>query len=101
MRNNAELTEHDREYAAAYAAHYKQRDLSMAFQLYMKLMASHPDAREADYARIQIQNIVNCVVPKQELLDAQIELAVVHFEHEGASDARQTVPGPLASELSP
>ncbi len=42
-------------------------------------MASHPDDPEAGYSRMQIQNIVNTVVPKQELLDAQIELAVSHF----------------------
>ena len=37
-------------------------------------MASHPGTQEADYSRSQIQNIVNAVVPKQELLDAQTNL---------------------------
>ena len=39
------------------------------------------DDPEAEYSRVQIQNIVNAVVPKQELLDAQMELALNHFEH--------------------
>jgi hypothetical protein len=100
MRNNTELTEAGRQYAEAYAAHYTGRDLPVALQLYRKVMASHPDAREASYSRTQVQNIVNTVVPKQELLDAQIELARAHFEHEGAPDARRIPVAPLASELS-
>ena len=82
MRNDTELfTEAGRQYAAAYAAHYTGRDLPVALQLYMKVMASHPAAKEAAYSRMQVQNIINTVVPKQELLDAQMELVLVHFEH--------------------
>ena len=79
MRNDTRLTEAGRQYADAYAAHYTGRDLPVALQLYRKVMASHPDAREASYSRTQVQNIVDTVVPKQELMDAQIELAVAHF----------------------
>ncbi|MBN2293594.1 MAG: hypothetical protein JXM70_14285 [Pirellulales bacterium] len=79
MKNNIELAESGQQYAAAYAAHYTGRDLPRALQLYREVMASHPGTREEGYARSQIQNIVNSVVPKQELLDAQIELAVAHF----------------------
>ena len=75
MRNVTQLTEAGRQYAAAYAAHYTGHDLPVALQLYMKVLASHPGAKEADYSRTQVQNIVNTVVPKQELLDAQIGLA--------------------------
>ena len=89
MRNDTRLTEAGRKYAAAYAAHYSGRDLPAALQLYMKLMASHPGAREATDSRAQIQNIVNAVVPKQELLDAQIELALAHLEHEGPPVAKR------------
>ena len=99
MRNDTEQTEPDRQYAAAYAAHYTQRDLPTALQLYRKVVTSYPGAQEADYARSQIQNIVNIVVPKRELLDAQIALAVAHFEHEGLSDAGRPAM-PLASGLS-
>ena len=80
MRNETEPTEASQQYTAAYAAHYIGHDLPLALQLYRKLMASHPSAREAEYSRMQVQNIVNAVVPKQELLDAQMGLVLVHFE---------------------
>ena len=79
MKNDTRLTEAGRQYAEAYAAHYTARDLPVALQLYRKVMASHPGAEEAGYSRTQVQNIVNTVVPKQELMDAQIERAVAHF----------------------
>jgi hypothetical protein len=79
MQNSIEFIESAQQYSAAYAAHYTGRDLPKALQLYRKLLASHPGTREADYAWSQIQNIVNTIVPKQELMDAQIELAVAHF----------------------
>jgi hypothetical protein len=81
MRKQTELTAANRQYAAAYAAHYTEHDLPSAMRLYKQVMASHPSEPEAENARVQIQNIVNAVVPKQKLLDAQIELAVTHFEH--------------------
>ncbi len=81
MRNNTEHTEAHRQYATAYAAHYTEHDLPAAMRLYKQIMTSHATDPEAEYSRVQIQNIVNSVVPKQELLDAQIELAVTHFEH--------------------
>ena len=81
MRNKTELAEANRQYAAAYAAHYTEHDLPAAMRLYKQIMASHPSDPEAEYSRVQIQNIVNAVVPKQELLDAQMDLALSHFEH--------------------
>jgi hypothetical protein len=99
MRTETEPTESSRQYAAAYAAHYTERDLPLALQLYQKLMASHPNAQEAGYARMQVQNITNAVVPKQELLEAQIKLARVHFEHDGFLDAGR-LPGTQLSEES-
>ena len=100
MRNDTRLTEAGRQYAAAYAAHYSGRDLPAALQLYMKLMASHPGAREATDSRAQIQNIVNTVVPRQKLLDAHIELALAHLEHKEPPDAGLVPFGPLAPALS-
>jgi len=88
MRNDTELTEAGREYAAAYAAQYKERDLAVALQLYRQVLASHPGAREAGYSCMQVQNIVNAVVPKQELLDAQMGLAIAHLEHDDSADAK-------------
>jgi hypothetical protein len=81
MRNKTELTESNRQYAAAYAAHYTEHDLPSAMRLYQQVMASHPSDPEAEYSRVQIQNIVKAVVPKQELLDAQMDLALTYCEH--------------------
>lgn len=53
-------------------------------------MASHPSTQEAEYARMQVQNLINTVVPKQELLDAQIERLLVHFENDARRDAGRT-----------
>jgi len=100
MRNDTELTEAGRQYAAAYAAHYTGRDLRLAVELYMKVMASHPSAKEAGYSRMQVQNIVNTVVPQQELLDAQIGLALAYLKRERPPDARRIPIRHLASEAS-
>ncbi len=81
MRNKTEHTEANRQYTTAYAAHYSEHDLPAAMRLYKQIMASHPSDPEAEYSRAQIQNIVNEVVPKQELLDAQVDLALTYFEH--------------------
>jgi hypothetical protein len=97
MRTETEPTETNQQYAAAYAAHYTGRDLPLALQLYRQLMASHPSAHEAGYARMQVQNIINAVVPKQELLEAQIKLVLVHFEHDERLDAGR-LPGTQLSE---
>jgi hypothetical protein len=80
MKNDGPNAEAARAYAAAYAAHYSERDLPLALQLYRNLIASHASAREAGYSRTQIQNIVNTLVPAQELLDAHVELALAHVE---------------------
>ena len=100
MTNDTSISEPDGEYAAAYAAHYTERDLPMALELYMRLVSSHPDTLEAGFARTQIQNIVNTVVPKQDILNAQIELAVAHFEHEGSSSGTRQTAEAVASGLS-
>ena len=82
MRDHSELTGSGRSYAAAYAAHYSEAgpDLAAALQLYTELIASRPNAPEACYSRAQIQNIVNAVVPAQELLEAQVGLARARLE---------------------
>jgi hypothetical protein len=69
-----------RAYAAAYAAHYSERDLAGALQLYRELIASHAGTAEARYSRTQIQNIVHALVPPHELLEAQLELALARLK---------------------
>lgn len=73
-------------YAAAYAAHYTAKDLHKALEIYRSIMATYPDTPEAGYSRSQIQHIANAVVPKQKLLDAQVELALACFEHGDQAD---------------
>ncbi len=73
--NNIDVTDASREYAAAYAAQYTARDLLLALRLYRQLLRSHPGTRESDYSRMQVQNIVRAVVPGQELLEAELDLA--------------------------
>lgn len=72
----------------------------MVFQLYMSVMASHPGDLEAGDSRSQAENIVSAMVPQQELLDAQIELALARIEHEGPPDVRRILVRPLVSKLS-
>ena len=93
MSDDSTPTEAAREYAAAYAAHYSARDFATALQLYRTIIAGHASTREAEYSRAQVQNIVNAVVPRRELLDAQIELALAQL------DAGLVARVPLASEL--
>jgi hypothetical protein len=76
MKNDTALTEAGKQYAEAYAAHYTTKDLHEALELYKGVMAAHPNTKESEYSRTQIQNIVQSVVPKQKLLDAQVELAL-------------------------
>jgi hypothetical protein len=93
MRHENEPTDARRQYTAAYAAHYSERDLPLALRLYQELVALHPSAVEADYARAQIQNIVNAVVPRPELLNAQMNLlpAQFHRDHSTVADVAPTL----------
>lgn len=79
MSDDGALAKAGRDDAAAYAAHDSDRDLVTALQLYKKIMDARASAREANYSRTQIQDIVNGVVPGRELLDAQMELAFAHL----------------------
>ena len=97
---DTELTETGRQYAAAYTAQYTARDLPAALQLYLKLIKSYPDAREASYARTQVQNIINTVVPEEELLDAEVVLAVAQFEHQGSAQTRPMAVSHPVAQLS-
>jgi hypothetical protein len=95
MRKKDDLTEVGRQYAEAYAAHYTGDDLPVALQLYRKVVASHPDTLEAGYARTQVHNIVTAVVPRQELLDADVQLALARLEQAVPADAKRSPVLPL------
>ena len=81
MRNVNENTKAGQQYRAAYAAHYKTKNLQEALELYKGVMAAYPDNQEAGFSRAQVRNIVKSVVPEQELLDAQMKLASAILEH--------------------
>jgi hypothetical protein len=85
---------------AAYAAHYSGGDLATALQLYKKLMASHASAPDAGYSRTQLQDIIKLVVPEQELLDTQMELARVRLGSPISADVAPIPSAPLAPGLT-
>jgi hypothetical protein len=87
MNTHNPVTEAARRYEAAYAAHYSERDLPLAFRLYREVLASHPGEPEAGFSRMQLQNIVNAIVPKQELMEAQLQLATDRLERSDATPA--------------
>ena len=87
MRDNKLSSEASRQYASAYDAHYTAKEIDKAFALYEHIISDHPDTREAGYSRSQIQNIVNAVVPKKEIMDSLLELARIHFDQDVPLDA--------------
>jgi outer membrane protein assembly factor BamD (BamD/ComL family) len=76
-----------RSYADAYATHYAQHDLLEALRAYEQVIAEHPTTPEADYARSQMRNIIRLVIPAQELLDSQVELARQHLHRKDQGPA--------------
>jgi len=78
-------------YSEAYEAHYGRRELLSALLGYREIVTFHPRALEARWARAQMRNIAQLVVPAEELLEAQVELAFDHLERDraGASGAGQ------------
>ncbi len=87
MKHVCDSTEAARQYAAAYATHYSDRRLPAALRMYQNVLTSFPDTPEAGYARMQIQNIINSVVPKQELQDAQLQLLLARLQLDRPSEA--------------
>jgi hypothetical protein len=98
MADDNALGEAAREYAEACAAHYSRRDLSGALHLYRKLTASHASSPETGYSDSQIQNIVNSVVPVQDLVDAQAGLALACLEGASSGHIVPTLISPSSTE---
>jgi hypothetical protein len=80
MSSDTQKTEAGRQYAAAYEIHYANKNLRDAFKLYKEILIAYPDTKEAGYAKSQIQNIVNAVVPQEERLGVQMDLAAAALE---------------------
>jgi hypothetical protein len=80
MNDKGALAETARDYAAAHAAHHSRPDLAGALHLYTRLIASHESAPESRYSVSQVQKIVKSVVPAQELMEAEVGLALTCLE---------------------
>lgn len=79
-----------RQCAAAAPAHgFTTKDLNDALELYRSIVAASPNAQVAEYARVQIRNIVKAVVPRQAILDAQVMLALTVLEDESVELRQQ------------
>jgi hypothetical protein len=90
MKNRNGVTVADQDYTKAHDMHYKTKDLPKAFKLYRDIIADYPETKEAGYSLSQVQNIVNAVVPKQDVMDAIAALTIAHFEQDMAPDIRST-----------
>jgi len=82
MKNRNNVTVAGQDYTNAYDMHYKTKDLPKAFKLYRGIIADYPETEESGYSLSQVQNIVNAVVPKQEVMDALVALTLAHFEQD-------------------
>ena len=95
MKNRNKETAEGKDYTKAHNMQYKTRDLPKAFKLYRGIISDYPKTEEAKYSLSQVQNIVNAVVPKQEVLDALVALTLDHFDHDVSPNVKS------ASEASP
>ena len=86
MKNRNSVTVASQSYKKAHEMHYKTKDLPKAFKLYRGIIADYPETEESGYSLSQVQNIVNAVVPKQEVMDALVALTLAHFEQDVPPD---------------
>jgi len=96
MKNRNNVTVAGQDYTKAHDMHYKTKDLPKAFKLYRGIIADYSDTKEAGYSLSQFQNIVNAVVPKQEVMDALVALTLAHFEQDVPPDVKSTSDASLA-----
>ena len=97
MKNINSDTKAGKQYTTAHDAHYKTKELPKAFQLYRDIIADHPDTKEAGYSLSQVHNIVKDVVPKQEVMDALVAMALDHFERDVPSDVKPASDAAIAA----
>ena len=64
----------EEKYSEAHKLHYGEKCLRPALDLYLAILNDHADSFEAGFALSQIQNIVNSVVPKAELLETHVKM---------------------------
>jgi len=80
MRYDSSPVDVARRYAEAHEAHYVAGNLRQAVGLYAAVLVEHPSAREAEYSRSQIENIVKAVVPAEVLLRAWMDLVAAQLD---------------------
>lgn len=90
MKNRISVTVAGKDYTKAHDMHYKTKDLPKAFNLYRSIIADYPETKEAGYSLSQFENIVNAVVPKQEVMDAFVALTLAHFEQDVPPDVKSS-----------
>jgi hypothetical protein len=96
MKNRNNVTVAGQDYTRAHDMHYKTKDLPKAFKLYGGIIADYPETKEAGYSLTQVQNIVNAVIPKKEVMDALVALTLAHFEQDVSPDVKSTSDASLA-----
>ena len=96
MKNRNNVTVAGQDYTKAHDMHYKTKDLPRAFKLYRGIIADYPRTDEAGYSLSQVKNIVNDVVPKQEVMDALVALTLTHFEQDVPPDVKSAPEASLA-----
>ena len=96
MMNKHKITLEGEDYTKAYDMHYKTKDLPKAFNLYRGVIADYPNTDEARYSLSQVQNIVNTVVPKHEVMDALVAMTLAHFKQDKEMDAESGSDASLA-----
>ena len=96
MKNKHKITLEGEDYSKAYDMHYKTKDLPKAFNLYRGVIADYPNTDEAGYSLSQVHNIVNTVVPKQEVMDALVAMTLAHFKQDVPPDVKSASEASLA-----
>jgi hypothetical protein len=99
MPNFRRTTMASRAYDKAHTAHYATKNFHDALELYKGVLALYPNTQEAEYSRTQMHNIVKGVVPKDDLLTAQVEQALACLELVGPPETGAAALTPIASEL--
>ena len=92
MSEGTRLIEAGHRYALAYLSHYAMKDLYEALGLYQDIVTRYGDTPEAAYSQSQIMNIVNSIVPQQEILDTQVDLAMSHIRGRAESSDSAITP---------
>lgn len=86
-----------RQYRLAHEMHYTTKDLYQALELYKRVITAYPDTQEAAWSRMQIEYILDNVVPNQDLLNGGAEPASSHSEYD-ESDPDNDDPDPECEE---